>query len=105
MSNNTVRVYGLVNGMEMIGSFVSEDNEKIALKNAMALHVQQGSGPDGAVKLQLIPPTFFSNTTEKGVNVDLYKSNILFTYDLRDDIYQEYCKLTGSIILANSLIK
>lgn len=104
-----VKVFGLSSGMEVIATVVSEDSEKFKLKNALALNVQQGQGPNGELKLQLIPPTFFSNAEEggrRGTDVVLYKASIMFTYALREDILQQYTLQTGRIVIASgSLIK
>lgn len=98
-----VKTFGLVNGMEIIGTLVSENDTQYVLKNVLALNIQPGQGPNGEVKLQLIPPTFFSDAPEggrKGTDVNLYKSTIMFEYNLREDILQQYTLQTGKIVLA-----
>jgi hypothetical protein len=101
-----VKVFGLANGMELIGTITSETADKFQLKNALALNVQQGQGPNGELRLQLIPPTFFSsaeNGGRKGADIELYKGNILFCYSLREDIMQQYVTQTGKIIIASAI--
>ena len=113
MSDDNVKMFGLVNGMEIIGTIESEDDEKFVIKNALAMNLQQpapGTPPEqAAVRLSLVPPTFFApemtqDNARKGVDIELYKSTIMFTYAAREDIHNQYKVQTGKIIIAKSPI-
>ena len=107
--SDDIKVFGLVNGMELIGTIASEDDVKFTLKNALALNIQPSAPQSSEIKLQLIPPTFFSDAEQengrKGVDLELYKTSILFVYKLRDNILQQYTLQTGKIIIAHGSIK
>lgn len=102
--NDEIKVFGLANGMEIIATVVSEDNEKFILKNALALNIQPQTQNNNEIKLQLIPPTFFAEAEQdgrKGVDIELYKGTIMFRYILRENIKQQYILQTGKIIIAS----
>lgn len=103
MRDEKIQAFALANNMEIIGQVVEEDNEKIKLKNTFALNAQPaGPDPSAGMQLQLVPPTFFGEDPRYGVDICIYKANILFTYTIRDDIYQGYCKRTSNIIVAGA---
>lgn len=101
-----VKVFALINNMELIGKVKSETETTFGLTNALALHVQPGNSQEEAARVQLIPPTFFSNAEgqgAKGVDIILYKSNILFTYPMREDMLAQYNTRTSTIVLPNAV--
>jgi hypothetical protein len=101
--DNSVRGYVLSNGMEMIGTFESQDDNFINLKQAVVLNVRQS--PDGVI-VQLVPPSFFAIGDDKGtVDVQLNRDMVVFPYAPKQDLYEKYCKSTGRVIIAQAFIK
>ena len=103
---NEIRVYALSNGMEVIGTQVSEDETTIRLENALVVNLQPKPNTT-EYDVNLIPPTFFAHTGDdggrKGIDLTLYKNVLLFNYQLREDLKQRYTLQTGKIIIASAL--
>lgn len=101
MSSN-VFGFKLMNGMEVVGKLTKETDLAVILEDCLAL-VFVPDQETGQPNLKLYPFSGLMDSRKMkhpGIEIELFKSNILAKYPLNPAIVEEYCEATSSIILA-----
>lgn len=98
MSNKNVVAYKLTNGVEIIGTVVSEDDKTINLADAFFLQAYQGEG--GSIKLDYAPLTTLgrpANKTHHGFDVAMPRASVLFPFEPHPGITDQYLKIVDDV--------
>lgn len=93
-----IKCYQLMNGQDLIGEVVAEDNNEVTLRNPAAIHMvpsQSGGTSFGIALMPYAPYAEFNKIT-------VFKDKVSIAFDPTTELRNNYSKLFGSgIEIAN----
>lgn len=102
--SDKIKGFATLLGNPILASVESETAEEIVVSGALMVAAQQS---EQGVRISFVPVCIFSDAEDlnKGVNIALRKSSIIYSFNVKDDLKQAYCKQVGTIITPDKKIQ